>query len=84
MLRLLKYMKRREWVLAFLALALILLQVWLDLALPDYMEEITELVETSGSEMSEILHVGSMMVLAALGSLACAVLTVLPGQFPVC
>lgn len=77
MLRLLKYMKRREWALAFLALALILVQVWLDLALPDYMEEITELVETSGSEMSEILHVGGMMVLAALGSLVCAVLTVL-------
>ncbi len=77
MVRLLKYMKRREWVLVLLALALIVLQVSLDLALPDYMEEITELVETAGSEMSEILHVGGKMLLAALGSLACAVLTVL-------
>ena len=77
MVRLLKYMKKREWVLAILALVLIVLQVSLDLALPDYMEEITELVETPGSEMSEILHVGGMMLLAALGSLACAVLTVL-------
>ncbi len=77
MVRLLKYMKRREWVLVLLALALIVLQVSLDLALPDYMEEITELVETAGSDMSEILHVGGKMLLAALGSLAGAVLTVL-------
>lgn len=76
MVRLLRYMKRREWLLALLALALIVLQVSLDLALPDYMEEITELVETEGSKMSEILHVGCKMLLAALGSLACAVLTV--------
>ena len=76
MLRLLKHMKRREWVLALLALVLIVLQVSLDLALPDYMEEITELVETQGSEMSEILHVGTKMLLAALGSLASAVLTI--------
>lgn len=76
MLRLLKYMKKREWVLVFLALALIVLQVSLDLELPVYMEEITELVETQGSEMSEILHVGGKMLLAALGSLLCAALTV--------
>lgn len=77
MLRLLKYMKKREWVLAFLALGLILLQVALDLTLPDYMEEITELVETPNSEMSEILATGGKMLLAALGSLVCAVLTLL-------
>ena len=77
MLKLLKYMKRREWVLTLVALCLILVQVALDLALPDYMEEITELVETNGSEMSEILETGAKMLLAALGSLASAVLTVL-------
>ena len=77
MLKLLKYMKKREWVLTLLALCLILVQVALDLALPDYMEEITELVETNGSEMSEILETGAKMLLAALGSLASAVLTVL-------
>ena len=77
MLRLLKYLNKKEWGLTIAALALVVLQVALDLSLPDYMEEITELVETEGSTMHEILHAGRSMLLAALGSLCCAVLTVL-------
>lgn len=76
MLRLLKHMRKREWILVLLALALIVLQVWLDLALPDYMEEITELVETSGSEMHEILGTGAKMLATALLSLVAAIVTV--------
>ncbi len=76
MLRLLKYLNKREWILLLLALALIVLQVALDLALPDYMEEITELVETPGSAMSEILSTGGKMLMSALGGLLSAVLTV--------
>ena len=77
MLRLLKYLNKRAWALTVLALALVVLQVALDLSLPDYMEEITELVESEGSTMHEILHAGRSMLLAALGSLCSAVLTVL-------
>ncbi len=77
MLRLLKYLTKKEWALVLLALALVVLQVALDLSLPDYMEEITHLVETEGSTMDEIAHAGRGMLFAALGSLCSAILTVL-------
>ncbi len=77
MFRLLKYLNKKEWGLILAALALIVLQVALDLSLPDYMEEITHLVETEGSTMAEIRHAGRGMLFAALGSLLSAVLTVL-------
>lgn len=77
MLRLLKYLTKREWLMTLAALALIVLQVFLDLALPDYMSQITELVEHEGSEMREILLTGAKMLLAALGALVAAILSAL-------
>ncbi len=77
MLRLLKYLNKKEWVLLVAALALVVLQVALDLSLPDYMEEITHLVETKGSTEAQIRHAGRGMLFTALGSLLSAVLTVL-------
>ena len=56
-------------------LAFIALQVWLDLKTPDYMAEITTLVQTAGSTMGEILSAGGMMLLCSLGSLAASVVT---------
>ena len=53
----------------------IVLQVWLELTMPDYMSEITRLVQTEGSKMSEILTSGGMMLLCALGSLLASVAT---------
>ena len=53
----------------------IVLQVWLDLTMPDYMADITRLVQTEGSTMSEILTAGGKMLACALGSLAAAVAT---------
>lgn len=53
----------------------IVLQVWLDLTMPEYMADITGLVQTPGSEMGDILAAGSKMLLCALGSLAAAVIT---------
>lgn len=75
MLKLLKNLKRTEWTLAALSLVFIVLQVWLDLTMPEYMAKITMLVQTEGSTMSEILSAGGMMLLCALGSLAAAMLT---------
>ena len=46
MLKLLRYLKRKEWLFFLLSLVFIAAQVWLDLKLPDYMSEITKLVET--------------------------------------
>ena len=73
MLRLFKYLTRKEWVLVLGALALIVVQVFLDLALPDYMSEITELVESADSTMGEILETGGKMLLTALGALLAAI-----------
>lgn len=75
MRKLLKNLSGREWGLAFLAFLFVLLQVWLNLTMPDYMSEITTLVQTEGSEMSAILTAGGKMLLCALGSLLSAVAT---------
>ncbi len=55
--------------MAGISLIFIVGQVWLDLTMPDYMSEITHLVQTPGSAMGEIWLVGGMMLLCALGSL---------------
>ena len=63
-------------VITFLAIILLVIgQVYFELKMPDYMSEITRLVETEGSEMSDILKNGGYMLLCALGSLGIAVFT---------
>ncbi|AZS15559.1 ABC transporter ATP-binding protein [Paenibacillus lutimineralis] len=74
MIRIFKYLKPKEWIQAVISLVFIVVQVWLDLKLPDYMAEITQLVQTSDSEMSEIWKAGGYMLLCALGSLVSAIL----------
>ena len=75
MLKLFKNLGKKEWLLILASLILIITQVWLDLKLPDYMSRITRLVQTEGSEMSEILQNGAYMLACALGSLIAAVFT---------
>lgn len=70
MLKIIKYMNRRDWLFVICSLAFIVCGVWLDLKMPDYMRQITTLVQTPGSEMGEILTAGGLMLLCALGSLA--------------
>ncbi len=74
MIRTLKYLTKKEWGLVFLALVFIVVQVWLDMTMPGYMSDITLLIETEGSEMSDILSAGSKMLACALGSLAGSVI----------
>ncbi len=74
MLRIFKNLRRQDALLILLGVVLIVAQVWLDLRLPDYMSEITMLVETEGSAMSEVLSAGGKMLLCALGSLCTGVL----------
>lgn len=73
MLRICKYLSKAEVGQLLIGLVFIVAQVWLDLELPDYMSEITTLVETSGSEMSDIWIAGGKMLLVSLGSVICAV-----------
>lgn len=75
MLKLFKHFKSREWCMIAACLILVVAQVWLDLRLPDYMTDITRLVQTEGSEMAQVLRAGGKMLLCALGSLGTAVLT---------
>ena len=74
MIKLLKNLGKKEWILAVICLVLIVGQVWLELKMPDYMSEITVLVQTEGSEMREILKNGAYMIACALGSLLSAVI----------
>lgn len=73
MFKLLKYLGKTEWLYLAFIVAFIVLQVWLDLKLPDYMQEITMLVETPGSDMVDVWHNGLLMVACAFGSLLSAI-----------
>lgn len=72
---LLRYLQKQDWLFMLCSLVSIIFQVWLSLKLPDYMSEITRLVQTEGSAIGEILTAGEMMLFCALGSLAAAVIT---------
>lgn len=75
MLKLFKNFKKTEIILALSAIVFIVLQVWLELTMPDYMSEITTLIQLPGSKMSDILTLGAKMILCAMGSLIAAVVT---------
>ena len=77
MLKLLKKFRKTEWLLTCVAFVFIVLQVWMDLTIPDYMSEITTLVQTEGSAMGDILTAGGKMLGCALGSFAASVVTVI-------
>ena len=74
MIKLLKNLSKREWILALICLILIIAQVWLELKMPDYMSKITVLVQTEGSQMNDILQNGMYMTLCAFGSLISAII----------
>lgn len=73
MRNLLKYFKRKDWLLIICSIAFVVAQVALDLKMPDYMSEITRYVQTEGSAMSDVLSAGGKMLLCALGSMASSV-----------
>ena len=73
MIKLLKNITKREWMIAFISFVLIFVQVWLELKMPDYMSQITVLVQTEGSKMSDIILNGGYMLLCAFGSLVSAI-----------
>lgn len=75
MVKLLKKLTWKDFILAAVAFVFIIVQVWLSLTMPDYMSEITKLVQTNGSKMNDILIAGGKMLACALGSLLAAVCT---------
>ena len=74
MLKLLKRLRKREIIYVLICVTFVTVQVWLELKLPDYMSKITRLVQTEGSQMSDILKQGAYMLSCALGSLVSSVI----------
>ena len=69
MIKLLRNLTKKELITIAFCFVLIFGQVWLELKMPDYMSEITVLVQTEGSQMADIVRNGAYMLLCALGSL---------------
>lgn len=69
MLKILKNLTKKEWLLSFIVIILVVMQVYLDLTLPDYMSEITILINTPNTVMGEVLTAGAKMLGCAIGSL---------------
>lgn len=72
--KLFKNLRKKEIIGILFALVLIVVQVWLELTMPDYMSEITRLVQTEGSLMKDIIKEGALMLGCALGSLVSSVI----------
>ncbi|MDO4356768.1 MAG: ABC transporter ATP-binding protein [Clostridia bacterium] len=74
MLRLFRRFRSKEWALIGVCLLIVAAQVWLDLRLPEYMTEITALVQTEGSAMADVFLAGGKMLLCALASMVTSVI----------
>jgi len=70
---LLKYMKKRERLMVLVCIGLIIGQIYFDLTMPDFMSDLTVLIQTPGSEMADILSVGLKMLGCTLASAALAI-----------
>ncbi|PJM75857.1 multidrug ABC transporter ATP-binding protein [Bifidobacterium simiarum] len=75
MITICKYLSKAEWGQLFVGLLLTVAQIWFNLELPDYMADITRLVETPGSEMHDVWVAGGKMLAVSLGAVACMALT---------
>ncbi|MBR3049051.1 MAG: ABC transporter ATP-binding protein [Bacilli bacterium] len=74
MFKLFRNFNKKDVLIIIVSISLIVLQVYLDLKLPEYMSSITRLVQTDGSKMIDIITKGSFMVGCAFGSLATAII----------
>lgn len=73
MLRLLKRFKQKDLMQIVISLCLIIVQIWLDLKIPDYMSEMTKQIQDSEHQVSSIWRIGSYMLLCSFGSLTAAI-----------
>ena len=74
MLKLLKNLNKKDWLYVAICAILVIFEVWLELKMPDYMSNITQLVQTRGARISDILTQGGYMLLCAFGSLISAII----------
>ncbi len=78
MFKLFKYLTKKDRIIILIVTILVIFSVFLDLKMPEYMSDITKLVQTEDSTMNEILTAGFYMILCAVGSLIC---TIVVGYF---
>lgn len=76
MIKLFKNINLKEWIMILICLILVFIQVWLELKMPDYMSQITILLQGEGSKINDILIKGGYMLLCAFGSLISAIITI--------
>ena len=74
MLKLVKQLNKKQIIYIFIGIIFIAAQVWLDLKIPDYMSEITTLIQTKGTTIKDLYLPGTTMLLCAFGSLMSAVI----------
>lgn len=74
MIKIFKYLNKKQWIQILLSLVFIVTQVFLDLKIPDYMSKITMYVESPGHTVSDIIGEGKWMLLCAFGSLLSAII----------
>ena len=74
MLKLIRNFSKKDWILVMICVALIALQVWLDLRLPEYMSAITVLIQKESNNISEIFKNGVLMLICAFSSLLSAII----------
>lgn len=75
MIKIFQKLKKKEIMLILMSVIFIVIQVWLDLKIPDYMTEITTLIQRQETKVSAVLKPGSLMILCAFGSLISAIIT---------
>ncbi|MBP3431539.1 MAG: ABC transporter ATP-binding protein [Clostridia bacterium] len=73
MFKLLKYLKKTDWLLIAVSVGLIVVQVWLELTMPDYTKALTGIVLAGNAEMGEVWRNGGLMLACAAGSLLAAI-----------
>ena len=73
MIKLFKNLSRKDLLIIIAVISLVVFSVFLDLRLPEYMSEITKLVQTEGSTFKSILIAGEHMLICAVGSLICTI-----------
>ncbi|MGN1213200.1 MAG: ABC transporter ATP-binding protein [Christensenellales bacterium] len=73
MTHLLKYIKKKDWFIIAICLGLIVLQVFLELKMPDYTKALTTMVQSESANMAEVWKNGGLMLACALGSLLSAI-----------
>ncbi len=74
MFKIFKYLKSKDWIFILISVALIVVQVWLEITMPQYTKNLSSTVSAGSIQMKEVWKNGGLMIACAGGSLACAII----------